>query len=267
MVCQRGAAMIKIVFFDIDGTLLHNKKVPDSAKQALQLLKDQGILPVLATGRSEYEVRALREELNIDWAITCNGAHIGHRGRTVSGTSFAPELIKEWVERTPEHHSFLLYGAEKMFSTRPECPYLAQARQEIGFLEPVRFAKAEELPEIYQCILFCPEEDTAAYTNGHEDKFHPHRWRTWAIDLNPSGINKSVGIAKLLQHLGYTPEQAAAFGDGKNDIEMLQFVGRGIAMGNACPELLATAPYRTKAVHEDGILHGVQTLVLDLKLA
>ncbi|MGZ6507394.1 MAG: HAD family hydrolase, partial [Tumebacillaceae bacterium] len=111
------------------------------------------------------------------------------------------------------------------------------------------------------------EADTAAYTDGHEHQLHPHRWRTWAIDLNPTGINKSVGIATLLHHLGMTREEAAAFGDGKNDIEMLQYVGRGIAMGNACQELLSTAPYRTHAVHEDGILHGVQTIVLDLKFA
>lgn len=256
--------MIKVVFFDIDGTLLHNKQIPDSTRRGLERLKQHDILPVLCTGRSEHEVASLREDLMIDWAITCNGAHIGHRGRTVHGTPFSREILAHWWEqaRTREGHTLLLYGAEKMFISRDQCPYFLQARQEIGFMEPFKPASFEEIPEIYQCILFCEQEEDTPYLEHREDQVALHRWRTWAIDLNPPAINKSVGISQLLDHLGVSREECAAFGDGKNDIEMIQFVGRGIAMGNACPELLTCAPYVTRHVGDDGILHGIETLVL-----
>ncbi|PWK11221.1 Cof-type HAD-IIB family hydrolase [Tumebacillus permanentifrigoris] len=255
---------IKIVFFDVDGTLMHEQKIPDSAKRAVDLLKQRGILPVLATGRSEYEMAAIREALDIDWAITCNGAHIGFRGETVFATPFPREMLVEWLERASVHqHSFLLYGAEQMFiSTSAECRYFQQARHEIGFRDPLLYQSVDEVPEIYQCIAFLDEGQERLYTDRFEDEVFLHRWRPWALDLNPRGVNKSVGISTLLDHLGFAPHQAAAFGDGLNDREMLQFVGRGIAMGNGHPDLLAIAPFQTKHAGEDGILYGVENIVL-----
>jgi Cof subfamily protein (haloacid dehalogenase superfamily) len=252
----------KIVFFDIDGTLMHNQRIPETAKEAVTLLKEQGITPVIATGRSEYEVTPIREALGIEWALTCNGAHIGHNGRTVHGRAFSRELIRDWMERADGRHTFLLYGAENMFTTNPDSPLFAQARREIGFRDPLVARAGDEMPDIYQCIVFCTEEEQREYTGGMEDNLYIHRWRIWAVDINPQGVNKATGIHTLLDLMGLKPEDAAAFGDGKNDIEMIKAVGRGIAMGNACPELLACAPYVTRHAEEDGILHGVKTLIL-----
>ncbi|KEO83925.1 hypothetical protein EL26_06980 [Tumebacillus flagellatus] len=258
---------IKIVFFDVDGTLMHEKKIPDSAKRAVELLQERGVLPVLATGRPEFEIKSVREQLGIDWAITCNGAHIGCRGETVYHTPFSREIVVDWMTLAAEHnHSFLLYGAETMLiSTSAECPLFLQARQEIGFLDPLTYETLDEIPEVYQFIAFLDETEQKRYTDPYEDEVALHRWRPWAIDLNPRGVNKSVGISTLLDHFGFTREQAAAFGDGLNDLEMLQFVGRGIAMGNGHPDLLAVAPLRTKHAGEDGILYGVENLVLASK--
>jgi len=256
--------MIKIVFFDVDGTLMHDKQIPDTTREAIALLQANGIRPVIATGRSEYEMQAVREALGIEWALTCNGAHLGHKGATVSGTAFAPETIRAWMEHaaaTP-HHTLLLYGAEQMFMTRPTCPYFEQARDEIGFRDPVWISDPTLVPPIYQVILFAPEEETTPYLAGHADELYIHRWRTWAVDFNPANINKAVGVQQVLDRFGHTVAEAAAFGDGKNDIEMLQLVGTGVAMGNSCAELLACARHVTKHAGEDGILHGVKTLIL-----
>lgn len=262
--------MIRIVFFDVDGTLLSDKVVPDSTRQAISLLQAQGITTALATGRPEFELHELREQLSIDWAITCNGAHLGHRGQTVTGTAFSTERIDEWVElaqRTPGH-TLLLYGAQHTFSTSSiaDCPYLSQADEEIGFLEPIPVSEAGRLPAIYQCILFAPEEEASPYTERYADELYLHRWHPWALDLTPQGINKSTGVQLLLDRLGISHEEAAAFGDGKNDLEMIQHVGLGIAMGNSCPELLACARHVTAHVKDDGILQAVTNLILPKSL-
>jgi Cof subfamily protein (haloacid dehalogenase superfamily) len=254
---------VKIVFFDVDGTLLHDKQIPDSAKKGIELLKQHDILPVIATGRSEYEMRPIRESLGIDWALTCNGSHIGHRGKTVIGTPFPQKWIVEWMELAREHdHTFLLYGAENFYSNRPDCPYFLQARREIGFMDPQTFEHPADLPPIYQCIFFGDETAEKHYTAGKADDLYLHRWRPWALDLNPGGINKKIGIQRLLEHLGLSPDQAAAIGDGRNDIEMIEYVGLGIAMGNACPELLQVADRVTRHAGEDGILHAVEQYIL-----
>jgi HAD superfamily hydrolase (TIGR01484 family) len=88
--------MIKLVAFDVDGTLRDRDFLPESTREALKQLKEQGIALALCTGRSEYEMASLREELGIDWAITCNGSHIGYRGTTIFGTAFPADTVVDW---------------------------------------------------------------------------------------------------------------------------------------------------------------------------
>lgn len=109
--------------------------MPESTRLALQRLQEQGIIITLCTGRSEYEMASLREELGIDWAITCNGTHIGYRGETVFGSAFTKDTVREWLEQADRlNQTLLLYGSEKMFTNRQDAPYFLQAQQEIGFM-------------------------------------------------------------------------------------------------------------------------------------
>jgi len=255
--------MIKLAAFDVDGTLRDRDYLPASTKQALHKLKEHGVQLALCTGRSEYEMASLYKELEIDWAITCNGSHIGHRGTTVFGSAFDPETVKRWLrEADRAGHAALLYGSELMYTNQENAPWFLQAQKEIGFMEPVLLPSLEKVPAIYQCILFCTEQEESAYTSGEHEPLYVHRWRDWAVDLNPSGMNKAVGLRRLLDHLGIPIEQAAAFGDGINDMEMMEAAGLGIAMGNAADELKSKARYVTRSLHEDGIAYAVDQWIL-----
>jgi Cof subfamily protein (haloacid dehalogenase superfamily) len=251
--------MIKLAAFDVDGTLRDRDFLPDSTRQALKKLKEKGISVTLCTGRSEYEVASLREELGIEWAITCNGSHIGFNGTTVYGNAFPADTIKEWLlEAAQSGHALLLYGSEKMLTNKPDSPYFRQAQQEIGFMEPVQITNPDDVPEIYQVIVFCSEQEQQRYLGTNPGQYYTHRWRSWAVDINPNGMNKAMGLKRLLDHLGLTPEDAAAFGDGSNDFEMLETAGVGIAMGNAVDELKKKANHVTKSLAEDGIHYAVE---------
>lgn len=257
--------MIKLVAFDVDGTLRDKEFLPESTKQALKKLKEKGITLALCTGRSEFEMASLYKELEIDWAVTCNGCHIGHQGETIFGTSFSSDKIEEWLNEADKlNHAFLLYGAEKMFTNQVGNPYFKQAQQEIGFLEPIDLNSVKEIPAIYQCIVFCNEEEEKVYIGEGKERndYYIHRWRTWAVDINPVGMNKAVGLLKLMNHLGIKPEEVAAIGDGGNDLEMLEMVGTGIAMGNANDDLKAKANYVTKDLKDDGIAYAVDKWIL-----
>jgi len=70
------------------------------------------------------------------------------------------------------------------------------------------------------------------------------------MDVLPLGGSKAQGIEKAIEKLGYTKEQVYAFGDYLNDIEMLQFVGNGVAMGNAPDLVKNAAKYVTKDVSD-----------------
>jgi Cof subfamily protein (haloacid dehalogenase superfamily) len=255
--------MIKIAAFDVDGTLRDRDFLPASTRDALHKLKEQGIVLALCTGRSEYEMESLRKELDIDWAITCNGSHIGYQGKTVFGYPFPKATIRQWMnEAERQKHTFLLYGAEGMFTNRADDAHFRQAQREIGFMEPMLIENIEEIPDIYQCIVFCGEQEEQIYTNSEQDAYYLHRWRTWALDINPKGMNKAVGLKKLMDHLGIEPSEAVAFGDGSNDFELLESVGYGIAMGNASEALKEKARFVTKDLHENGIAFAIEKWVL-----
>ncbi|MEK8126878.1 Cof-type HAD-IIB family hydrolase [Paenibacillus filicis] len=258
--------MVKLAAFDVDGTLRDRDYLPESTRVALQRLKENGVILVLCTGRSEYEMSSLREELGMDWAITCNGSHIGYQGKTAFGTPFPQETVRDWLsEAGRSNHGLLLYGAEGMYTNRAEDPLFLRAREEIGFLEPILLDLSggeASLPEVYQSIVFCEEHEEHLYTGGSSHDFYIHRWRPWAVDLNPSGMNKAIGLRRLLEHLQIAPEDAAAFGDGLNDMELLASVGTGIAMGNGIDELKAVARHVTRPMREDGIAYAVDTWLL-----
>ena len=77
-------------------------------------------------------------------------------------------------------------------------------------------------------------------------------------EMMPKNISKADGIRILLEELEIPLKNTYAFGDGPNDMEMLQYVEYGTAMGNAETQVLETAKYRTEGMWEDGIYHALQ---------
>jgi len=114
---------------------------------------------------------------------------------------------------------------------------------------------------LYQTLMFCPEEEERQYTSDYSH-FGFIRWHPYSVDVIPKGGSKAEGIKKMIDRLGFKLEDVYAFGDGLNDIEMLQAAGTGVAMGNAVPEVKQHANMTTKSVEEDGIWYGLKELEL-----
>ena len=77
-------------------------------------------------------------------------------------------------------------------------------------------------------------------------------WTAW-LDLTPKGVHKASGLQKVADELGIEPADVLAIGDGRNDIEMLEWAGRGVAMGQAIEEVRAAADHVTGTVYDDGV--------------
>jgi HAD superfamily hydrolase (TIGR01484 family) len=82
-------------------------------------------------------------------------------------------------------------------------------------------------------------------------------WTAW-LDLAPKGVSKASGLAQVVSRMGFTAEDVLAIGDGRNDIEMLRWAGRGVAMGQASEDVLAAADDVTAPVHEDGVARELE---------
>lgn len=84
------------------------------------------------------------------------------------------------------------------------------------------------------------------------------RWNPLFTDIVPKGGSKSIGMAKILEYFGISRDECMAFGDGGNDIPMLEYAGVGVAMGNAKEDVQAKADFITKSVDDDGVAYALR---------
>ena len=256
-------SMIKAVFFDIDGTLVSFKthEVPQSTIEALDLLRKKGIKVFIATGRHYTSINNLGD-LKFDGYVTLNGGYCFAGEDKVIYKHSIPDrdieaLIRymETEESFPcafvqEKEIFMNYKdetVEEIFNMLnfPEPPIrpMDEIRGKTGY-QLVSFFTAEQEKKIMTILSNC--EST--------------RWNPLFTDVVPAGSSKRVGIDKMLEYFRIPLNECMAFGDGGNDVAMLQHAGIGVAMGNAEDDVKQYADYITDSVDEDGIFKALKHL-------
>lgn len=251
------------MFFDIDGTLLnHQKELPASTKKAVKELQEQGVYVAIATGRAPFMFEDLRKELEIDTFVSFNGQYVVFEGEVIYKNPLNAEklhLLREASEKVS--HPLVYLNHETMKANVENHPYINESMGSLKFVHPAYGPSFLDETEIYQALLFIEDTDQQSYVETYKD-FDFIRWHQYSTDILPKGGSKAIGIQRMLERLPFKKENVFAFGDGLNDIEMIDFVGTGVAMGNAHPELLKVANHVTKDVGEDGILHGLEQVGL-----
>jgi Cof subfamily protein (haloacid dehalogenase superfamily) len=253
----------KIVFFDIDGTLLDEKKeLPNSTVRAIKALKTSGVYVAIATGRAPFMFADLRERLGIDSFVSFNGQYVVFEGNVIYKNPLNRHKLHELKEHAHENgHPLIFMDANEMRASIEDHPYIHVSMGSLKFAHPPFDPFYYENRDIYQALLFCKPEEEHVYVNAYPE-FHFVRWHSVSTDILPFGGSKAEGIRRLIEQIGISKEDVYAFGDGLNDMEMLQFVGTGVAMGNAKEEVKKVADLVTKRVDEEGILYGLKQLEL-----
>ncbi|UOE96491.1 Cof-type HAD-IIB family hydrolase [Alkalihalobacillus sp. LMS39] len=247
----------KIVFFDIDGTLYNDQKeIPKTTVQAIEKLKSNGVDVVIATGRAPFMFEELRNQLNVSSFVSINGSYVVFNGEVVYTRALEQAKLQQLEEEANKlNHPLVYVHHNHHYSNQQNHPFIKESIGDLKIIEPKYNPDFFRTEEVYQALLFC--EDESHYVTNHQD-FDYIRWHRYSIDVIPSGGSKAKGVEVLLDKLGIPKGNAYAFGDALNDIEMLQYVGTGVAMGNGCAEVKSVANYITKSVDEDGIHHGLQ---------
>ncbi|AQY52557.1 hypothetical protein PWEIH_01485 [Listeria weihenstephanensis FSL R9-0317] len=255
--------MKKIVFFDVDGTLVNdNKEIPDSARKAVKDLQDKGVYVAIASGRAPFLLKDICEELNINSYVSFNGQYVVFEGEMVFDNPLPQTSMERLIEVTEELDHPLVFMNEE--TLRTNIPDHHRVHEGMGSLKqdyPELDATFYQGRTLYQCLLFADESFDAFY----KEKFPEYgflRWHDVSMDVAPANGSKAVGIREMLKRLDFKIEDAYAFGDGLNDIEMLQEVGTGVAMENGRDEVKAIADFVTDSVDNDGVLKGLQRLGL-----
>lgn len=253
---------IDTVFFDIDGTLLglQSKTIPDSTIEALALLKSRGIRIVVSTGRAYDHARFLAAH-NFDAFITFNGSYCVD----AHGQSFFRHVID--VEDIRLLHSHLsTFERFPVGVMTTEGSFISDITEDVTTIFKLlklevpaarEFTHALER-EVLQLNLFVDEEREKYIINNILKNCASTRWCPEFIDVNARGISKQVGMEHFFKRYGSSAENAMAFGDGGNDLQMLRYAGVGVAMGNAGHQVKQVADYITNTTEEDGIWNALK---------
>ncbi|MCY0900885.1 MAG: Cof-type HAD-IIB family hydrolase [Firmicutes bacterium] len=254
----------KIVFFDVDGTLLNTKKeLPASTIEAIRTLRKGGVIGAIASARTPFNIHMWLDALHIDTYIVYNGGLIVHDGRVLHQETIDEASAASLVKRVRTNgHSIMPEGARhfSLVSHEPERIIETYAK---AWDHDKRVAYEDLHEPISQMDLFCTDDEIAPYGTAFPNlTFYPWMSRPNAFNVIPKGVSKAYGIELILAKLGIAKADSVAFGDGPNDLEMLAYVGLGVAMGNAVDELKAQSGYVTSHVDEDGIANGLRHLGL-----
>ena len=247
---------IKILFFDIDGTLVDpaTKQISPKTREALHLLHKKGFLLCIATGRVPASLPDFGD-LHFDAFCTFNGSVCYNQTETIYHNPISPESVKRVVQNVTAlgrpvavalRDRLVANGVEKDLAD-----YYALAGLTLTASEDFEEACQED---VYQIMMGCREQDHPAIIRGAKGVKVAISWDR-AVDVISDSGGKGTGIRKILEYYHLEPSQALAFGDSYNDMEMLQAVGTGVAMGNAPDPLKAIAKDVCGPVSQDGIYH------------
>ncbi|MQS51679.1 Cof-type HAD-IIB family hydrolase [Companilactobacillus mishanensis] len=254
----------KIAFFDIDGTLAaHNAgdessildRIPDTTRLALKELKENGIEPVIATGRNRGMISDLLKDLKIDSYIANNGRFVSFKGKTIMHDVFSAEQLKMAVSQLNDQGIPFCYETADVLYKNKSSKFIGDSSM---FVKTIPDDKVPE--DVIQLIIKLNNQKEQLNFNVPEIK--TVKVAKLVYDVTLKGSNKAVGIKKILESTGVSAKDTIAFGDEENDLEMFDAVGYTVAMGNANPIVKNRADFITTDVNNDGIKNAVEELQL-----
>ena len=255
--------MTKIIFFDVDGTLYNSeKKIPSSAKEAILKARENGYEIAIATGRAPFMIKDILDELKIDTYVTFNGQYVVYKGNVIYTDSLPKEYLQKIIHFGQQrNHPVVFLDERQMIASVKGHDFITKSINTLKYPYPFVNPLYYETNAVYQTLIFMEEEDESVYRETFPEAQFV-RWHSYSSDILPKNGSKARGILKLLEKMNIPIDQSIAFGDGLNDIEMLQTVGLGVSMGNGHEQTKKVADYITDHVDHDGIAKAMKAFKL-----
>jgi Cof subfamily protein (haloacid dehalogenase superfamily) len=258
----------ELVALDIDGTLLAwvegsgqtHERIPPRLYDAVQRARGAGAHIVLASGRSPHGMTQVADLLDIHdgeqdplWIVASNGAVVFRYPPVdvVHEVTFdAAPAVAAVLEQHPEA---LVAVEERGRGYRVNRHFPDGELSGEMILTDLDEIVGEPVSRVIIRDPNASAEDFVrlADTLGLHSIGYVVGWTAW-LDLSPQGVHKASGLQHVADALGVHRDDVLAIGDGRNDIEMLRWAGRGVAMGQSVEEVREAADFVTDTVHDDG---------------
>lgn len=285
--------MIKLLALDLDGTLLNSQgQIPQANKDAICRAEEKGVLVTIATGRRFRDAQPLGLELELNAPLlTHNGALIKYAQtlETVNASLLKTETVAEIIRAGKE------FGGDALVSTDPvgkgTLLYDRISDDNLPLQKYVRWAQTLHGDEAEESVKHvesleavigseqtihvsfsggcAPMEELAGFLKQELGDsvtllatIYP-RLDFTLLDILPPDASKGHGVEKLASLNGLTRDEVMVMGDNFNDLEMLEFAGTPVVMGNADPKLLERGEfYTTVSNNENGVAVAIEKYIL-----
>lgn len=266
-----------IIALDLDGTLTNSEKnITPRTFDALMKAQREGVRLVLASGRPTFGIAALANQLQLadygGYVLSYNGGRIiDWCEKTVIFSQVVDQklvpILYDFAEKA--QLPIVTYLPEAILASKNEGEYLAEEARINGMPIVVAQNFVEEAMQIEggSTKFLIPGEPELLIQLESEmktalsEQMEVFRSAPFFLELPPKGIDKAQSLQRLLTHLGLERDSLMAFGDGFNDLSMIQFAGQGVAMANAVEEVKSIADFVTTSNEEDGIAHALEQLL------
>ncbi|MDR2703036.1 MAG: Cof-type HAD-IIB family hydrolase [Cellulomonadaceae bacterium] len=277
---QSAAGRRRVVFIDVDGTLMDHEIIDPLAPAAIAAARANGHLVFVCTGRSINGIDPALGEIAFDGWVTSGGASARVGDVVVHRSTMGVQAVQRMIDFFEEHQiQYILESDEgvycssavrELFETfwRERLAHHAEEMAAIGFdldtSDRERFLhflplEQVDLETVSKATFISRESDSYEFSFSHlGSSYHlvpgsiPMPGGS-SGEISALGITKATGIEAILAYLGMDAVDAIGIGDSCNDVEMFDLCGVAVAMGNASPELQAKADYVTTPVLKGGV--------------
>jgi hypothetical protein len=274
---------MKLVFFDIDGTLAMPGNAPGQATvEAIRACHAKGNKVLISTGRTKSTVPESVMAIGFDGGIYSAGGRVQVDGQELQKVSMSPELVRritdvmeeEQINYTLECEDCLYEGTVELVIENPdsekgssELRRLMELRKRMGYRRPIREYHGEDIYKVTYMATDDSQIETLMRRLSGEAKVVCFKNFTSEAaltvgEISDYKINKGAALELICAYYQTDASQCIAFGDSMNDMEILQAAGLGIAMGNSPEEVKALADKVCGSCEEDGVAEALKQMGL-----
>ena len=263
--------MVKIIFCDMDGTLLTGEnKLPAGFDGMIAELKRRNVIFAPASGRQIFSLIRSFEDYRDDFLFVAeNGTFVSYHGEEIFSCPLGSESAKKVLAASEGFENIL-----RVYCGKKDA-YILREQNQPEYIDELfkyythstfvdSFDEVDDEP--LKVAFFDPTGNSKKNIYDKLAQFYDslqvvQSSNNW-VDVMSPGISKGEAVKNIQRVMNFKPEECAAFGDYLNDIEMLQAVGYGFAVGNAHPDLKAIARFTVPNNNQGGVLFGVRRLMV-----
>lgn len=239
-------------FLDIDGTLLSKNGVGDENKSMIKYARENGHLVFLNTGRSLGDIPYKVNEIEFDGIISEMGCNILYNGEKILRVDIDHKEIAQLFDYfTKTNREFVIQNDIKDLSNmQNEYCIVVETPDEL----------IEKYSEYTMSKVFIPHILSVEEQKYLSEKYNFVQHKTYA-EFCKKGYSKKTGIKKILEMTGIDREHCVAMGDSSNDIEMLEYAGVSVAMGDADEKIIDICTFASKPSYENGVAYAIKKIL------